>query len=390
MGKNVSEQVASGERFGLFLGPTGSDRFLPSTAPSSFRGEVVLAAEEGGSPSGVGLELHGLGLTSMGLLTDSGATGKLGVQLNSGGGRLSRVADRRWRIEVEIFAKVLYRAIEESLGFTEVRPGIWMPSFESFLGTLTADLMEEDAGYLPNRLVPVPGVGSLNLRYQEGGLGWIRELVIPVADLALWSSAALPAPLSCPPDRKSQMRTLKVRPIGLKNGPADPFPTGIYSWQWQHISAKRIWRECCVELEAPDSPERIDVGNLKSSTDPAKLKQAVPSTHPDEIQVFIVDAMPPHGGGSIASCGSNLAVVVITDQSTANVNLLAHELGHALGLDDSNVGASLVGCPAGATGSVMDPSGSASHPNPSFNKLGNCRHVNPALVFGMPCCFTAT
>src|SRR5262249_28191644 len=146
-----------------------------------------------------------------------------GIQLLAGEGKLVQHADRRWRIEIQnVVAKVLYRQIELLLGFEEVKPGIWVPGFETFLGTFTADVIEEDDGISPNRLIP--SNGSLVLRYDEGGLGWIKDLKIPAADLALKASAAQPVPPSCPNGMAAITKTLSVRPIGLKNQANDQTP----------------------------------------------------------------------------------------------------------------------------------------------------------------------
>src|SRR6185369_14133498 len=101
---------------------------------------------------------------------------------------------------------------------------------------------------------------------------------------------------------------------------------------------------------------------LRKSQDPIEIQRAFDDPAPDVIEVFLVDSELPNGGGTTFNTGSSLAKVVITERSTGNPNLLAHEIGHVLGGLHPNSPPDPPNWIADED-TVLEPSGSPGQPN---------------------------
>jgi hypothetical protein len=100
------------------------------------------------------------------------------------------------------------------------------------------------------------------------------------------------------------------------------------------------------------------------------------STH-SHIQVFIVDTLAiSSNGGACGDAGVGAAYIILEGgMLQGNDFLLAHELGHALGLGHPGTGPTNVSIP-GDFGSIAQ----ASTPNSSKNTLNNCQvFTSPAV-----------
>jgi hypothetical protein len=94
----------------------------------------------------------------------------------------------------------------------------------------------------------------------------------------------------------------------------------------------------------------------------------------DSIEVYVVDELVNRSGGGMAyGCGWGGAYCILDlNVATANPRLLAHELGHIIGLDHPGSSA----CYPGSSGSIMEPTGTGGGvivPNPDINTRFNCR-----------------
>ena len=338
----------------------------------------------------VQFDLTWFGMASKSISTTYGPTGRISISGTSGVGELLPLPGGKWSLDIDFRADVLYDAIEGVLGLEETDPGLFEPPTERFRGRLRASLAEEDDQIDPRR----PGFrvlsSDLEFTYVEGGLGWISTIRLPSSTIPPLAALSRAPVQGCPMGRKSERRVLMLRPFAFRDGPADTLHSGT-SWGGQLNAAQAIWGSCCLQLDS-ESLRFIDDANLKNSSDPERIRQALPTgSDLAGIEVFLVNGIPSDGGGSTSSPGHLQAKVVMTNRNSGNPNLLAHELGHVLGGRHS--GASTIShLWTGDPGTVLDPSNSPNSPNPSRNTLNNCRRArNPALVpTGSACCIPST
>jgi hypothetical protein len=90
------------------------------------------------------------------------------------------------------------------------------------------------------------------------------------------------------------------------------------------------------------------------------------------IEVFVVDNDIAHqGGAATGNLGTANAKTVISDRGTSNT-LLAHELGHVLGLNHPGTGTPT----DGEANTIMQPTGSHSAANPTRNTMTNFSRIS--------------
>jgi hypothetical protein len=305
---------------------------------SSLRGDFLLIAGNRFVDS-VAISLRHLGLTSEGITVPQGQTGPLSLLGLSGQGSLSK-AGEEWAMEMPVSASVQYKAIEELLPF-DVQDDRYIPKSETFGGQVTGKLEEVDPG--DGTVLRFKPGSALNLEYSEGGLGWIRNLSIPLDGLTL--ALVTPGPAD-----QAEFK-LRVRPIGFKVNDADPAPSGA-SWRAQLDQATAIWRHCGILL---------DVQDFKPVVSPSRKNDSLPlnvrgSADPEvgTVEIYFTAAQLPDGGGVAFNCGSSLAAIVVSDHQAADLNLVAHEIGHILnGLHPTDP--AVPGEWRGEPGSVMEP-----------------------------------
>jgi|SRR4051812_29604910 len=379
----MADQLTSGRRLLLDLGRGGSRGSDPS---QDYRGEMAFKLRENRGEELV-LDMTRLSVVSYGVTTSRGPTGKLSVCGIGGEATCTAQGGGKWSLAADFKAEVLYRAVEDNLGFQEVEPGLLEPHTETFTGSLRATLAEQEGsgGQGVTMLY-----ADLELTHYQGGLGWIRQLRFPVSVLPPTLAFSAVASPSCPLERRGVRRSLRLRPFAFRTG-ANGWSNIVTAWQAQFSAAKAIWGNCCIGLEA-DDPVALDNSKLANSDNPQVIVTALGQNGDlDGIEVFLVDSSLPEGGGTTMSGGSALAKVVMMIRNAGNPNLLAHELGHVLaGLHPGHapVGNKWVADP----GTVLEPSSSPNSPNPSLNTLSNCRRArNPALSpTGATCCIKPT
>ncbi|MFX1298387.1 MAG: hypothetical protein ACFFD2_26470, partial [Promethearchaeota archaeon] len=155
-----------------------------------------------------------------------------------------------------------------------------------------------------------------------------------------------------------------------------------------------IWRQCCVffsirpVMYVYNSAYEV----LNSQSEAINLSNEIDTSF---VEVYFADRFDPliWGGGASISSGTAAARVVTCDQQlrvpdpanpgeflgAVNVNHLAHELGHVIGLAHPGSGSTtLVDATAGT---VMEPSGFYAD-NPHAQSQFNCDNVsNPLFKF---------
>jgi outer membrane protein OmpA-like peptidoglycan-associated protein len=188
--------------------------------------------------------------------------------------------------------------------------------------------------------------------------------------------ATIAADLSAPPPcaNPGVIRTLDVQPVFLRTDPADASPTGA-SWTRRLASANNIWGKLGVTFTEL-SAVTLDTAE-KTGGDTAPSQRAIRGLRSAAgVEVFLVDNnMPASGGANTlppigAGCGAD-GNIIMSDLGTSNT-LLAHELGHILGLDHP-------GDPPpfnpGEANTIMEPSGSNNRANPTRNTMVNFSRI---------------
>lgn len=187
-------------------------------------------------------------------------------------------------------------------------------------------------------------------------------------------AAASPAPACANP---GSSRTVDVQPVTFKSSASDPNPTGT-SWSRRLRSANTIWGKLGVSFSALSTVEKVDATRKTASGATLADFNNIRSVHNGSgIEVFLVDNdMSSRGGGGTIHSGSASAQIVLSDRGTSDT-LLAHELGHVLGLGHPPGGAD--------TNTIMTPSGSNSSANPTRNTMGNYNRITWPSATGSTC-----
>jgi len=164
-------------------------------------------------------------------------------------------------------------------------------------------------------------------------------------------------------------RSLDLQPVFLRTDPADPAPTGN-TWTTRFNTSNDVWGKLGVTF-VELAPVTIDTPLKTAGNDNAERDQVAALRTGAGIEVFLVDNdMVFAGGASTTSlvrgpgCGAE-GKIVMSDLGTSDT-LLAHELGHTLGLDHPGRGVN-----PGEANTIMSPSNSNSAENPTRNTQTN-------------------
>ncbi len=162
-------------------------------------------------------------------------------------------------------------------------------------------------------------------------------------------------------------RTVDLQPVTFRDNAADPAPTGA-SWANRLSESNVVWGKLGVQFNDA-SPVVIDDPALKTSGKDLTEYNSVVGSHSDASKVCVFITNNDYaflGGAGTIGGGAAGSKIAMSDFGTSNT-LLAHELGHTLGLDHP---------PAGADeNTIMTPSGSHSVANPTRNTLGNYNRI---------------
>lgn len=318
-----------------------------------------------------------------------------------------------WSLRADMQIDLVYRLIEEELGFELIDRDLFVSETEQFSGNLTGMAQTRQAEGSPAYFEILEG--DLVLEYAERGLGEIRAIVLPLAKesftrlygrvdgslpdpslfdnvqdpLSFTARAALHAsPMAASSSTSVQRRVLKVRPVGLRAGPMDK-----HTGETDYVSrlfeaARRIWRKACIEIDVLDWHVIDNVG-LTQTDDYQQIAMSYVDPDPFVVEVFFVDRiqqlMLSFTGGATFQGNHALARIVIVgeDPSTiftdlpSNDNLLAHELGHVF--SGCHPGFTKSGWWTADAGTILND-GLASWPQPERNTIHNCQSAtNPGL-----------
>ena len=195
--------------------------------------------------------------------------------------------------------------------------------------------------------------------------GRVGPVTMDLLDTQFGGSAAVPAP-SC--EHPGNQRTVAVQPVFFRDSPTDPSPTGT-SWATRFLQANVIWGKLGVNFTALSPITLTDAVNKTAGTTDPEIDRIRALRHGTGVEVFVVDNDIPGWGGAVTfNLGSANAQTVMSDHGASNT-LLAHELGHALGLGHPGT------TPDADAGTIMEPSNSPAAANPTGNTLCNYARI---------------
>jgi hypothetical protein len=162
------------------------------------------------------------------------------------------------------------------------------------------------------------------------------------------------------------MRRVSVQPVFFKDGPADPAPTGV-SWAQRFLATRDTWGKLGVFFDAASTVQIEDASLKKAGGTRDERDKVRASWSGTGIGVFMVDNdIADAGGGGTVGGGSAGAKIALSDRGSSDT-LMAHEMGHVLGLGHP---------PGGADpDTIMEPSGSNNDANPTRNTIGNFNRI---------------
>lgn len=224
--------------------------------------------------------------------------------------------------------------VGELMAHTSGPPGIPQTSIESFAHGETEEF--STTAHPPNRVVTIS------------------------------TTAPLPAPVCTHP---GVSRTVAVQPVFFRTDPTDTAPTGG-SFSNRLNVANAIWGKVGVTFN-DSSPEMIDSALKTTGASAAEVHAVRALRSAGGVEVFMVDnPMAFAGGGATAFSGTAAAQVILSDGGTSST-LLAHELGHVLGIQHPGTGTPQ----DGEAGTIMKGSGSRDVENSRRNTMTNFRKI---------------
>lgn len=219
----------------------------------------------------------------------------------------------------------------------------------------TAPRLNHDFSKIP---VHAANNGGSIQRQHRPLLPQLDEKLFPPCDAVKGAKPCLPG------QYRVGARGVTLQPVFFRTSEEDPSPTGA-SWDRRFERATQIWEKVGVYFFAA-APKVITTDALvKTPFSGEQVQKVLTQFDGAGIEVFVVDSyltLGGYGGGLTAHAGTAAAKVVISDLGSSDT-LLAHELGHVLGLDHPPS--------RGDAKTIMEPSNSADTANPDRNTLAN-------------------
>jgi outer membrane protein OmpA-like peptidoglycan-associated protein len=238
---------------------------------------------------------------------------------------------------------------------------------------LSCDRAQAVSQELMNPTSGAPGIPPANVEIFAHGETFDFSPTLPPNRRATITTTA-PLPVCTHP---GQMRFLNVQPVFLRSSIYDMLATGL-TWRARFNRAVTIWAKVGVTLREL-SPVTIVTPLKTTGASQAEVLRVFALRSGAGIEVFMVDNDMTSAGGGSTGIGADRKIV-LSDRGTSDT-LLAHEIGHVLGLDHPGAGTAA----EGEASTIMEISGSNSTPNPTRNTQHNHDRITCPASRGSTC-----
>ena len=364
--RSTEKLLSNGNRYLLRIDHEAEIGSLIGPISTRVKGEAIVRIQDTGG-SRCGLILEKLSLASHGIESPAGATGKISVITDAGQGVLT-LASRRDQWAIDGPCKIHYPTLDDH-GDKPDRGCYYMPKFLPASVQISGQLNEVERGVPHGKLrLAVACAAGENEAFTtlilEDRFAW--EALVPAGGTRDVRSDNHP----CPPSHEVNRRRLIVQPVGFRISAVDPTPSASTAAA-QLALAQTIWGKCCIDIEVRPTV-MITNATLKTSSNISAIKAAYTDPAANVIEIFFVqNTLPGVGGGTACAIGVASQKLVIAEPNNGNPVLVAHEIGHALGL---------LHPPSSDFGTVMQPTGSAMNPGTELVTHRMCQNISqPAL-----------
>jgi hypothetical protein len=346
---------------------------------------------QGDHPLARGISIARLGIAAGSVDARGASTGTISVVGRSGRG-IAEIGEQTVSLRLEVESELNYESLDRARGIKTDVTCYYVPAMEPAVVVIEGELLTEkrELAFARGSVRMAAAAGELEeIHALEIELEYARlepidspRAVYRLGDRGEWApldDANTDANVCVQVNR----RRLVVQPVGFRSSATDPTPSGGTAAA-QVATAQSVWGKSCIEFQVA-ATHLITDATLKTSSDLAAIRAAYTDADPGVIEVFFVEnSLPGVGGGSAGAIGVASCKPVIAEPNSGNPVLLAHELGHVLGLFHPGAGSN------SDAGTVMAPTGSAMVAGTTFVTHFMCVNIgNPVLqTLATPCCLT--
>lgn len=383
--------LADGNQYLLRIDTTAE--VITSAGPTKARiqGELILGVR-GEHPEATGVDVTRFSVAGTSVPGLRGETGIVTV-LGSGADGAIAFGKKVTQLDAQFDCKINYESLDQARVPEQERGCYYVPAFEP-----AAVMLKGILKYIEGKLVisdmdlsvvcAADDFAEIKLIRIRGDQFFLQSL-LPVlgSTAAMNREIAADASLNntgCDASLNVNKRKLICQPVGFKSSSTDTNPSGGTSAA-QFATAQTVWGKACIEIEVKPITY-IENATLKTSSSYSSIWASYTDSNTNVVEVFFVDNLLTSVGGGVAGgLGVASAKVAIAEPNSGNPVLLAHELGHIIGLPHPSGTSN----PSDA-GTVMSPTGSASNPGTELVTHSMATNIsNPALqTLTTTCCLT--